>query len=192
MSNMRPLAAALAATALTLAGCEREAPAEKAETSPPAAAPAPVTGQTVLALTERDAEHTTLVSALQTAGMSETLNGPGPFTLFAPTNEAFEKVPAERREFLTTEAGLPELRKLLAYHVVPGRLDAARLVERIQAGGGTLALTTLQGGTLTARVTGTGSIELTDAAGDVTRVVEADVVGSNGVVHAVDTVAAPG
>ena len=192
MSLMRPLAAALAATALTLAGCERDAPAEKAPTPPPAAAPAPTSGDTVLGLTERKAEHTTLISALQTAGMADTLNGPGPFTLFAPTNEAFEKVPAERREFLTTDAGLPELRKLLAYHVVPGRLDAARLVERIQAGGGTLPLTTVQGGTLTARVTATGSIELTDAGGGVARVVEADVVGSNGVVHAIDAVALPG
>lgn len=192
MSLMRAMAAALAATALALAGCERDAPAEKAAPSPPAAAPAPASGDTVLGLTERDAEHTTLISALQTAGMSETLNGPGPFTVFAPTNEAFEKVPAERREFLTTEAGLPELRKLLAYHVVPGRLDAARLVERIQTGGGTLSLTTVQGGTLTARVTATGSIELTDAGGGVARVVEADAVGSNGVVHAIDAVAAPG
>ena len=191
MTLIRPMAAALAVTALTLAGCDREAPAEKATTTP-AAAPAPATEETVLGLTKRDAEHTTLISALQTAGMAGILDGPGPFTLFAPTNAAFEKIPAERREFLTTEAGLPELRRLLSYHVVPGRLDSARLVERIQAGGGTLELTTLQGGTLTARVTAVGAIELTDAAGGVARVAEADVVAANGVVHAIDAVAAPG
>ena len=192
MRSMRLLPVAVAATALALAGCEQEPPAGKTAAPAPAAAPAPTAAGTVLDLVSRDPEHTTLVSALHVAGMAETLEGPGPFTLFAPTNAALEKVPAERREFLTTEAGLPELRRLLTYHVVPGRLDGASLIQRIQAGGGALALTTMQGGTLTARLGANGSIELTDAAGGALRVVEADGVASNGVVHAIDTVAAPG
>lgn len=191
MTCIRPAAAALAAMTLVLAGCDREAAPEKAAARPPAAEPAAPSGETVLDLTSRDAEHTTLVSALQTAGMAETLDGAGPFTLFAPTNAAFEKIPAERREFLTSEPGLPELRRLLSYHVVPGRLDGARLIERVEAGGGSLALTTLEGGTLTVKVAADGSLELTDGAGGMLRVVEADVAGSNGVVHAVDAVAAP-
>src|SRR5690606_20730133 len=126
------------------------------------------------------------------AGMAEMLGGDGPFTVFAPTNAAFEKVPAARRDFLTTPEGLPELRRLLSYHVVPGRLDASSLVQRIEAGGGSLALTTVNGGVLTARVGADGTVMLTDAAGGTSRVVEADIIAANGAVHAVDTVAEPG
>jgi len=189
---MRPLAAGLAATALALTGCDREAPEERTAAPPSAATPTPAATETVLGLISRDPEHTTLVSALHAAGVAETLDSDGPFTLFAPTNAALEKVPAERREYLTSDAGLPELRRLLSYHVVPGRLDAASLIQRTQAAGGTLALTTLQGGLLTARVGATGSIELTDAAGGTLRVVEADAAASNGIVHSVDAMAAPG
>ena len=147
---------------------------------------------TVLTLAQRDPDLTTLVSAVQTAGMEGTLNGAGPFTVFAPNNAAFEKVPAARRDALTAPEGRADLRRLLTYHVVPARLDAAALIQRIQAGGGSMVLTTLQGGTLTARTDADGSITLTDATGEVSRVVEADMVASNGVIHAVDTVAAPG
>src|SRR5690606_269019 len=149
MTSMRPWAAGLAVAVLALTGCEREAPAEQPVTPAPAASPAPAPGATVLALAERDPDFTTLVSALQAAGMAEMLGGDGPFTVFAPTNAAFEKVPAARRDFLTTPEGLPELRRLLSYHVVPGRLDASSLVQRIEAGGGSLALTTVNGGVLT-------------------------------------------
>lgn len=183
-----------AATLMTLAACDREGPRESQESPAPTptAAATPASTDTVLAVAERDADFTTLVSAFQTAGVSATLNGPGPFTLFAPTNEAFEKIPAADRDALTRPEGQAELRQLLTYHVIPARLDAASLVQRIQAGGGTLSLTTLQGGVLTARVDANGSVLLTDAAGGQLRVVEADQVASNGVIHAVDTVAAPG
>jgi len=137
-------------------------------------------------------DFTHLVSAIQTAGMEQALNGPGSFTLFAPNNAAFEKIPAARRDALSSEGGREELRQLLSYHVVPGRLDAAALTQRMQASGGSLALTTLQGGTLTARTEANGSITLTDSAGGVSRVVEADMAAGNGVIHALDTVAAPG
>lgn len=193
MLSTRPVLAFMAAAALAaLPACDRDA-ARETETSPAAApAPAPAATETVLAAAERDPDFTTLVAALQTAGLAETLEGGGPFTIFAPTNTAFEKIPAARRDALTLPEGQAELRRLLTYHIVPARLDAAGLVQRIQAGGGSLALTTMQGGVLTARVRADGAIELTDAAGDLSRVVEADMAASNGVIHAVDTVAAPG
>lgn len=194
MRSTRPALTVLAAVALALTACDRKTEADAEGSPPPATAPAasPASTETLLAAAERDPDFTTLVSAIQTAGLDETLNGPGPFTVFAPTNAAFEKIPAEERDALTQPEGQAALRRLLTYHVIPARLDAASLVQRIQTGGGSLALTTMQGGVLTARVDANGSILLTDAAGGVLRVIEADVVTSNGVIHAVDTVAAPG
>jgi uncharacterized surface protein with fasciclin (FAS1) repeats len=182
------------AVALTLAACDRgEAPPQTEKAGAPATAPAgPSAAGTVLMLAQRDPELTTLVSAIQTAGMEQTLNGAGPFTVFAPNNAAFEKVPAARRDALTSPEGRAELTRLLTYHVVPGRLSAASLIQRIQAAGGSLSLTTMQGGNLTARTDANGAITLTDAAGEVSKVVGADMMASNGVIHAVDTVAAPG
>jgi uncharacterized surface protein with fasciclin (FAS1) repeats len=185
-----PALAALAAAMLSLSACGREEPARKDAAPAPAATPA-ATG-TVLTVAQRDPDFTTLVSALQTAGVSETLNGGGPFTVFAPTNAAFEKVPAARRDALTTPEGEAELRGLLTYHVVPGRLGGATILQRISAGGGSLTLTTMQGGTLTARSNPDGSISLTDAAGGISRVEEADMAASNGVIHGIDTVLSPG
>ena len=197
MTSTRPAlaATALIAAALALAGCDRdarEAPATGTAADASTQAPQVSTTGTILTLARRDADFTTLVSAIQTAEMEEALSGPGPFTVFAPTNVAFEKIPAERRDALTTPEGRSELRQLLTYHVVPARLDAATLMQRIEAAGGSLALTTMQGGVLTARVNPDGSIGLTDATGGVSKVVESDLVAPNGVIHAIDTVAAPG
>lgn len=195
MIPTRPVLALMAAATLAvLSACDRDA-ARQTEASPPAApapAAAPAATETVLAVAERDPDFTTLVAALQTAGMGEMLGGGGPYTIFAPTNAGFEKIPAARRDALTLPAGRGELRNLLTYHIVPARLDAAGMVQRIQSGGDSLALTTMQGGVLTARVRADGAIELTDAAGGVSRVVEADMAASNGVIHAVDTVLEPG
>lgn len=191
MTSTRSGLVAIAALALALSACDREAQPER-----PAPAPVPATTpsatDTVLEVARRDPEFTTLVSALQTAGVADTLDGGGPFTVFAPTNAAFEKVPAGRRDALTRPEGEAALRRLLTYHIVPGRLDAAALIQRIQAGGGSLALTTLQGGTLTARTNADGSISLTDAAGGVSKVAEADMAASNGVIHGIDAVLSPG
>ena len=195
MSGTRPVLACMAAAALAaLTACDRDASRETgaAPAVIPSQTPVPAATETVLAEAERDPDFTTLVAALQTAGLAETLNGGGPFTIFAPTNAAFEKIPAAHRDALTQPEGRAELRQLLTYHVVPARLDSASLVERIQAADGSLALTTMQGGVLTAAIRADGMIELTDAAGGVSRVVEADMAASNGVIHAVDTVAAPG
>ncbi|HYC66981.1 fasciclin domain-containing protein [Brevundimonas sp.] len=191
MISIRPGLTLLATATLALSACDRDAPPERA-----APAPAPATAlsasDSVLKLAQRDPDFTTLVSALQSAGVADTLDGAGPFTVFAPTNAAFEKVPAERRDALTRPEGQADLRRLLTYHVVPGRLGSAALVQRIQAAGGSMALTTMQGGTLTARTNADGSISLTDAAGGTSKVAEADLTASNGVIHGIDTVLAPG
>lgn len=136
------------------------------------------------------ADHTTLVSAVQAAGLVETLSGPGPFTVFAPTNAAFGKLPAGTVETLTQPANRAALTKILTYHVVSGRVTAADLAAQIQAGGGTATLTTVQGATLTATQAG-GNVVITDAGGGTSTVTIADVLQSNGVIHVVDTVLMP-
>ena len=136
-------------------------------------------------------DHTTLVAAVQAAGLVETLSGPGPFTVFAPTNAAFDRLPAGTVETLVMPANRATLTRILTYHVVAGRLSAADLLQRIQAGGGTARLTTVQGGVLTASSMG-GRIMLTDAAGGVSHVTIGDVYQSNGVIHVTDAVSMPG
>lgn len=195
--NTRILALSVASAALLgLAACnsgaETEAPAvDAAATDAAAEAPAAATG-TVVAVAQGNPDFTTLVSAVQAAGLVDTLNGAGPFTVFAPTNAAFEKIPAATRESLMAPAGKEDLTGILTYHVVAGNVSAAALAEQITAGGGSATLTTVQGGTLTARAEADGSITLTDAAGNTSRVVQADVAASNGVIHAIDTVVMPG
>jgi len=135
-------------------------------------------------------EHTTLVSAVQAAGLVDTLKGPGPFTVFAPTNAAFEKLPAGTVDGLLAPDKKADLTKVLTYHVVPGNIDAAALTQQIQAGGGTATLKTVEGESLTAKADG-GTVTLTDAKGNVARVTTADVRQSNGVIHVIDTVLMP-
>lgn len=135
-------------------------------------------------------EHTTLVSAVQAAGLVDTLKGPGPFTVFAPTNAAFAKLPAGTVDGLLAPDKKADLTKVLTYHVVPGNLDAAALTQQIQAGGGTAMLKTVEGESLTAKADG-GTVTLTDAKGNVARVTTADVRQSNGVIHVIDTVLMP-
>lgn len=135
--------------------------------------------------------HTTLVAAVTAAGLAETLSGPGPFTVFAPTNDAFSRLPAGTVDTLLLPANRAQLTAVLTYHVVPGRVTAAQLIEQIRAGGGSARLTTVQGGTLTARLQG-NSVVLTDARGGTARVTQADVMQSNGVIHVTDAVSLPG
>ncbi|WP_332659282.1 fasciclin domain-containing protein [Brevundimonas sp.] len=189
------LAGVSIAAMLALAACgnnaEEAAPADATAADTSAMAPAPVASGTVVAVAQGNPDFSTLVSAVTAAGLGDTLNGGGPFTVFAPTNAAFEKVPAATRENLMAPAGKAALTKILTYHVVPGRVDAATLTQQIQAGGGSAQLTTVQGGVLTARAGADGSVTLTDAKGGVSRVVQADVAASNGVIHAIDTVVMP-
>ena len=135
-------------------------------------------------------DHSTLVAAVKAAGLAETLKGAGPFTVFAPTNAAFDALPAGTVDTLLKPEMKGDLTKVLTYHVVPGKIDAATLVGLIQAGGGTATVTTVQGGTLTASLAGE-SVNLTDAKGNVATVTTADVMQSNGVIHVVDKVLMP-
>ena len=192
---------------LALAACNKpaEAPAP-AEPAAPAAtsamAPAEtgsmvggvamIPTDTIVVNAAKAPNLTTLVSAVQAAGLAETLGGTGPFTVFAPDNAAFEKIPAATRTSLLAPAGKADLTKILTYHVVPGRLTAADLAAQAQANGGKLALTTVEGATLTVNVNADGSVTLTDAKGGTSRVTQADVMQSNGVVHVIDTVVMPG
>ncbi|MEA1070978.1 fasciclin domain-containing protein [Sphingomonas sp. LY160] len=137
------------------------------------------------------ADHTTLVAAVKAAGLVETLSGPGPFTVFAPTNAAFAKLPAGTVDTLLQPANKAMLTSVLTYHVVPGRVSAADLVAQIQAGGGKASLTTVNGGTLTASMMG-DRVMLTDAKGGMSHVTQADVFQSNGVIHVTDAVSLPG
>jgi uncharacterized surface protein with fasciclin (FAS1) repeats len=187
------LAGVSIAAMLALAACgnnETAVPADAAATDTGAMAPAAATG-TVVEVAQGNPDFSTLVSAVTAADLGATLGGAGPFTVFAPTNAAFEKVPAATRDSLMAPAGKADLTKILTYHVVPGRVDAAALTQQIQAGGGSAALTTVEGGVLTARVGTDGVVTLTDENGGVSRVVQADVAASNGVIHAIDTVAMP-
>jgi uncharacterized surface protein with fasciclin (FAS1) repeats len=135
-------------------------------------------------------EHTTLVAAVKAAGLVDTLNGAGPFTVFAPTNAAFGKLPAGTVETLVRPENRATLQSILTYHVVPGRMTAADLMAAIRAGGGRAVLTTAQGGTLTAQMMG-DRIMLVDAKGGMSHVTQANVMQSNGVIHVVDTVVMP-
>jgi uncharacterized surface protein with fasciclin (FAS1) repeats len=134
--------------------------------------------------------HTTLVAAVTAAGLVETLSGPGPFTVFAPTDEAFAALPAGTVETLVMPENKATLTKILTYHVVAGRVAAADVVAMIQAGGGTAAITTVEGGTLTASLDGS-TVVLTDEKGGTARVTQADVFQSNGVIHVTDAISMP-
>jgi len=136
-------------------------------------------------------DHTTLVAAVKAAGLADTLSGAGPFTVFAPTNAAFAKLPAGTVDTLLQPANRSMLQSVLTYHVVPGRLTAADLMARIRAGGGQAQLRTVQGGTLTARMMG-DRIMLVDAKGGMSHVTQANVMQSNGVIHVTDSVSLPG
>jgi uncharacterized surface protein with fasciclin (FAS1) repeats len=135
-------------------------------------------------------DHTTLVAAVQAAGLVDTLSGAGPFTVFAPTNAAFERLPAGTVANLLRPENRAMLTSVLTYHVVPGRMTAADLMRAIRTGGGMARLTTVQGATLTARMNG-NNIVLTDARGGTSTVTQGDVMQSNGVIHVVDKVLLP-
>jgi len=136
------------------------------------------------------ADHTTLVAAVKAAGLVETLEGPGPFTVFAPTNAAFAKLPAGTVDTLLKPENKPTLVKILTYHVVAGRLSAADIKKMIKEGNGKAELKTVSGGTLTAMMKG-NMIELKDDKGGISTITQANVFQSNGVIHVVDSVLLP-
>jgi len=144
----------------------------------------------LVAAAMKSKDHTTLVAAVKAAGLVDTLASGGPFTVFAPTDAAFAKLPAGTVDSLLRPASRDQLRALLAYHVVPGKVTAAQLIDMIGKNGGTATLTTVQGGTLTARLSG-GSVLITDGKGGIAKVTTADLVQSNGVIHVTDAVSLP-
>lgn len=135
-------------------------------------------------------DHTTLVTAVQAAGLVETLSGPGPFTVFAPTNAAFGRLPAGTVETLTRPENKAQLTKVLTYHVVPGVKTRSQIAADIRAGGGTATYQTAQGGQIRAMMEGT-NVVLMDANNNRSYVTQADVMQSNGVIHVVNGVLLP-
>jgi uncharacterized surface protein with fasciclin (FAS1) repeats len=135
-------------------------------------------------------DHTTLVAAVKAAGLVETLKGPGPFTVFAPTNAAFAALPAGTVDTLLKPENKGMLTGILTYHVVAGKWDAAAITKMIKDGGGMASIKTVAGGTLVAKAAG-GKVTVTDEKGGVANVTIADVYQSNGVIHVVDKVLLP-
>jgi uncharacterized surface protein with fasciclin (FAS1) repeats len=133
---------------------------------------------------------TTLVAAVKAAGLVDTLASPGPFTVFAPTNTAFEKLPDGTVGMLVKPENKATLTKILTYHVVAGKLTAKDIVGAIKSGGGTATLTTVAGEKLSARLSG-DSVVITDGKGGQSAVTTVDVMQSNGVVHVIDSVLLP-
>jgi uncharacterized surface protein with fasciclin (FAS1) repeats len=194
------LAAGMAALAACGGGGEsKSAEGNQAAPAPAASAtPAPVTvggapmfaNKTIVENASQSADHTTLVQAVQAAGLAPTLSGAGPYTVFAPINAAFAKLPAGTVEGLLRPEAKGRLTGLLTYHVVPGVVMAADLRRAIQSGGGKAELATVGGGKITATDVG-GTLVITDAKGGQSRVTQGDVMQSNGVVHVVDGVLMP-
>jgi uncharacterized surface protein with fasciclin (FAS1) repeats len=137
------------------------------------------------------ADHTTLVAAVKAAGLVETLEGAGPFTVFAPTNEAFDKLPAGTVDTLLKPENKAILNKVLTYHVVAGRLSKSDLMKKIKEGNGSAELTTVEGGRLWVTLHDGKHIMLKDEKGGTALVTIANVFQSNGVIHVIDTVVMP-
>jgi uncharacterized surface protein with fasciclin (FAS1) repeats len=135
-------------------------------------------------------DHQTLVAAVKAAGLVDTLASGGPFTVFAPTDAAFARLPAGTVDTLLQPANRDQLRTVLTYHVVPGKVTSTDLLEAIRKNGGKATLTTVQGGTITASLSG-GSVAITDNVGGTAKVTAADLVQSNGVIHVTDAVSLP-
>lgn len=148
------------------------------------------TDKNIVALAQGNPQASTLVTAVTAAGLAETLSGSGPFTLFAPSNDAFAKVDKATLDGLLKPESKAKLAALLKYHVVAGNVKAADLAKMIADGNGTAAVKTLNGGSVQARMNG-DKIVLTDAKGGKSTVTTADLVASNGTVHMVDTVVMP-
>lgn len=182
---------------------ENTTPATDATPADSAMAPAPMSADTMVggaAMSPNDtivtnaskaSNLTTLVSAVTAAGLGETLSGPGPFTVFAPDNAAFDKIPAATRDALMAPAGKADLTKILTYHVVSGRMTAADIAALAQTNGGTATLTTVQGEDLKVAAGPNNTWVITDAKGGTSTIRQADIPQSNGVVHVIDTVLMP-
>jgi len=148
--------------------------------------------KTIVANAVNSADHTTLLAAVKAAGLVDTLNGKGPFTVFAPTNEAFDELPKGTVDSLVKPENKAMLTKILTYHVVAGEYSTTKLRDLIMAGHGTATLTTVAGGKLWLMMNGSSNITVKDEKGDISDITIADVYQSNGVIQVVDHVLMPG
>ena len=174
--------------------CQKKASASASMTDSTAMATdstaAVVTAPNIVGVASANADFSTLVTAVKAAGLVETLSGPGPFTVFAPTNAAFAKLPAGTVDGLLKPENLAKLKAVLTYHVVAGKFDAKAVTDAINKNNGKFTVTTVQGGKIDLSLKD-GKVMLTDANGGTAMVVTADVPASNGVIHAIDTVVMP-
>ena len=146
--------------------------------------------KTIVANAVNSPIHKTLVAAVKAAGLVDTLNSAGPFTVFAPTDDAFAKLPAGTVDTLVKPENKATLTKILTYHVVPGKISSKELMKWIKKGNGTYVATTVSGGKLTFTMA-SGGIQITDEKGGTAMITTADVFQSNGVIHVIDTVLMP-
>ncbi len=147
--------------------------------------------KTIVSNAVNSADHTTLVAAVKAAGLVATLNGPGPFTVFAPVNSAFAALPAGTVETLLKPENKSALTKVLTYHVVPDAYDSTKLRQMIVEGNGAATLKTVEGETLTITMNGSTNMLVKDAKGDIADITISDVTQSNGVIHVIDKVLLP-
>ncbi len=176
--------------ALALVACAPEAETDDSMMADETAMTEEATSGTIVEVAQGDETFSTLVSAVTAAGLVETLSGEGPFTVFAPTNDAFGKIDEATLTELTTN-DTETLGQILTYHVVSGTVDSATLIAAIEgAGEAGYTINTVNGGTLTATLVD-GAVVLTDAKGGTATVTATDVEASNGVVHVIDTVLMP-
>jgi uncharacterized surface protein with fasciclin (FAS1) repeats len=191
MSKRFSLIAAAAALALSAGAAAPLSTASMAESTVTVGGAPMYPSKNIIQNAVNSKDHTTLVAAVKAAGLVDTLSGPGPFTVFAPTNEAFAKLPAGTVETLVKPENKATLTKILTYHVVPGRMTAANLMKAVKDGEGEAKLKTVSGDWLIVKQAGPGKLSITDAKGDVAMVTIADVLQSNGVIHVIDTVLLP-
>ena len=188
------LALALALSACTMSdqgGGEVSSSASTAASNPMVGGAAMYPARNIIENAVNSADHTTLVAAVQAAGLGDTLSGPGPFTVFAPTNAAFDALPEGTVATLLKPENKATLTKILTYHVVPGRLTAADLAAKAEMMGGKAQLTTVAGAKLTVSQSPSGGWMLTDTKGGTANITIADVMQSNGVIHEIDAIVMP-
>jgi uncharacterized surface protein with fasciclin (FAS1) repeats len=192
MSKRFSIVAAAAAVAFALTASTFLTPSASAEEKTVMVGGAPMyPSKNIVQNAVNSKDHTTLVAAVKAAGLVDTLQTPGPFTVFAPTNAAFGKLPAGTVENLVKPENKATLTKILTYHVVPGRMTAAGLMKAVKDGNGEAKLKTVAGEEIVVKQAGPGKLSVTDAKGGTSTVTIADVLQSNGVIHVVDTVLLP-
>ena len=176
---------------ISLALLTLSAPVTYAATAPIVGGAAMYPSKTIVQNASQANNLTTLVAAVKAAGLVDTLSGHGPFTVFAPTNDAFAALPSGTVDTLVKPENKAKLTQILTYHVVPGRLTARQLKADVAKGGGSAELTTVEGGKLTVTESG-GKLMLADTAGDKAEITTANVAQSNGMVHVINHVLMPG